>query len=361
MSAFSDCTILVVDDTEANIDILVDVLDHEYSVNVAMDGGSALRSVEKNIPDLILLDIIMPGIDGYEVCRQLKYNEITRGIPVIFLAEMTQEHEEAKGLALGAVDYISKPFSPELVKARISTQLELKKHRNHLKDLVEEKTRELMTTQEVTIEGLATLAEYRDPETTGHIQRTKNYVRLLATHLKNHLRFKDYLNNDRTNLIFRSAPLHDIGKIGVLDSILLKPGSLVDNEIYEMKKHVIYGHDAIKATELKLGNTSFLSIAREIAISHHEKWDGSGYPYGLKGENIPVSGRLMAVADVYDALISKRMYKPAFSHERSVEIIMEGDGRTAPEHFDPDVLKAFVELADDFRQISKVYTDFSTE
>ena len=348
MSDLPTMRILVVDDTEANIDILVDALGDDYRVNVALDGETALDSLVKNPPDLILLDIMMGGMDGYEVCRRLKADQTTRDIPVIFLTALTASSNEAKGLNLGAVDYITKPFSPDLVKARVRNHLELKLHRDHLEEMVKLRTDELLLTQEVTIESLGTLAEFRDPETGGHIQRTKMYLRLLAEHLSGHAKFKSLLEGETIELLHKSAPLHDIGKVAVADAILLKPGKLNEAEFEEMKKHTVYGRDAIMVSERKLGNNSFLKYARIIAYTHHEKWDGSGYPRGLRGEETPIPGRLMAVADVYDALVSKRPYKKPFSHSKAVSIMLEGRGT----HFDPDVADAFQLLADEFRQIA---------
>jgi putative two-component system response regulator len=348
---------MIVDDTETNIDILVETLGNDFDLRVAMDGKTALEAVADEPPDLILLDIMMPGMDGYEVCRRLKASPETRDIPIVFLTAMTEEQDEAKGLELGAVDYITKPFSPALVKARVRNQLKLKCYRDHLEDLVRERTRQLVLTQDVTIQSMGTLAEYRDPKTGGHIKRTQHYVRILAEHLKDHPKFRDRLDDTAIELLIKSAPLHDIGKIGVRDNILLKPGELTEEEFEEMKRHTIYGRDAILVSEKKLGQDSFLSVAREIAYTHQEKWDGTGYPQGLKGEGIPLFGRLMAVADVYDALISKRIYKPPYPHKTAVEMIREGRGS----HFDPDVVDAFLALADEFRKIALEHADFEDE
>jgi putative two-component system response regulator len=230
-------------------------------------------------------------------------------------------------------------------------------HRDHLEELVKERTMQLELTQEVTIESMGTLAEYRDPETGGHIKRTRHYVKALAKHLQNHPKFKDFLTDAVVDLLYKSAPLHDIGKVGVKDSILLKPGKITDEEFNEMKKHAAYGRDVIAIQEEKLGEDSFLHHAGLIAGSHHEKWDGSGYPDGLAGDDIPIEGRLMAIADVYDALISRRVYKPPFPHEKAVAIIAEGKGR----HFDPDMVDAFLALEDTFRQIGYEYADFDEE
>jgi len=357
MPDLSNFTVMVVDDAETNIDILVETLGDDYDISVAMDGPSALENISDDPPDLILLDIIMPGMDGYEVCEKLKADEKTLSIPVIFLTALTEEQDEARGLQLGAVDYITKPFSPGLVKARVRNQLELKRHRDQLEELVRERTRELELTQEATIESMAALAEYRDPETGGHIRRTKNYVKILAIQLKDHPDFEDFLGGDTIELLYKSAPLHDIGKVGIEDSILLKPGKLTDEEFDEIKKHSDYGRKAIQAAVSKLGRDSFLRYAEDIAYTHHEKWDGSGYPQGLKNEEIPIPGRLMALADVYDALISKRVYKPPFPHSKAVNIIEEGKGS----HFDPDMVDAFLELQEEFRQIALEFADFEEE
>lgn len=357
MTDLSHCTVMVVDDTETNIDIMVETLGDSYEVAVAIDGETALQDIAETPPDIILLDIMMPGIDGYEVCKRLKGDSKTEGIPIIFLTSMTEEQNESKGLELGAVDYIAKPFIPQLVKCRVRNQLELKMHRDHLEELVKARTRELELTQEVTIESLGTLAEYRDPETGGHIKRTQNYVKLLADYLKNHPKFQDSLAPNVIDLLYKSAPLHDIGKVGVPDNILLKPGKLTAEEFEEMKKHAAYGRDVIASQEKKLGEGSFLSQAKEIAGSHHEKWDGTGYPHGLSGNDIPVLGRLMAIADVYDALISKRVYKPPFPHKKAVAIISEGKGQ----HFDPDMVDAFLALEEQFKQTALEFADFDEE
>ncbi len=357
--------ILIVDDTPENIDVLADVLS-DYKKSVATNGEKALKIVaSKNRPDLILLDIMMPGMDGYEVIKILKADEKTRKIPVIFLTAMTAEGDETKGLELGAVDYITKPISAPVVRARVKTHLTLKlaqeflENQNEiLEQKVQERTKELALTQDAIIFSMAVMAEYRDPETGGHIKRTQSYVRALAEHLKGKGKFTDFLDDKTIELLFKSAPLHDIGKVGVPDSILLKPGKLTDEEFEEMKKHTTYGRDAIVAAEKKLGGTSsFLFLAREIAYGHQEKWDGSGYPEGVKGVEIPISARLMAVADVYDALISKRVYKPPFPHSRAVAIISEGKGN----HFDPDMTDAFLEIQEEFREIALEFADHDEE
>ncbi len=351
------CTILVVDDTEVNIELMEAMLGNMYHIVIAYDGKTALRIVESVKPELILLDVMMPDMDGYEVCRRLKANEMTQHIPVIFITALSGEEDETKGFKLGAVDYITKPFKPIIVKTRVRNQLDLKRHRDKLEELVKERTRELALTQEATFESLATLAEYRDPETGGHIRRTQYYIKILAERLQRHPRFHNVLDEETIELLRKSAPLHDIGKVGVPDHILLKHGKLTPAEFDEMKKHTVYGRDAIQVAVEKIGSTSFLRLAQELIYSHHEKWDGSGYPEGLRGEMIPMPGRLMAIVDVYDALISKRVYKPPFSHEKAIRIIINDRGI----HFDPDVVDAFLELQETFREIALQNMDYEEE
>jgi putative two-component system response regulator len=350
--------ILVIDDEEIYLHAIIDLLAKTFKVIIALNGREGLKLAQSDPrPDLILLDVKMPEMDGYAVCERLKSDDTTKNIPVIFLTAMKGDQNEAQGLELGAVDYVTKPFSSELLKARVRNQLELKQYRDHLEMLVRERTHQLELTQEVTIESLGSLAEYRDPETGGHIKRTKNYVRALARQLKDNGKFVDFLDDDTIEQLFKSAPLHDIGKVGVPDSVLLKPGKLTEEEFEEMKKHTTYGRDAIRAASSKLGEESFLKYAEEIAYTHQEKWDGSGYPEGLKGDEIPISGRMMAIADVYDALISKRIYKPPLPHPKAVAIIKEGLGQ----HFDPDMVDAFRVIEEDFRQIALEYADFEEE
>jgi len=363
MKELSDCTVLVVDDTEANVDILVDALGESYDVSVAMDGREALESVAEEPPDLILLDIMMPEMDGYDVCQRLKGDERYTGIPIIFLTALTEIENKTKGFKMGAVDYITKPFEITEVQARVKTHLslvlagrELEMQNEILEIKVLERTRELAVTQDVTIHSLASLAETRDNETGGHILRTQRYVQALAHQLADDPKYADALDEKTVDLLFKSAPLHDIGKVGVPDAILLKPGKLTDEEFDTMKTHCELGYQALLRAEKLFemeSRPSFLSHARDIAHAHQEKWDGSGYPQGLKGEEIPLSGRIMAVADVYDALICKRVYKPAFPHEKAVSIISEGRGS----HFDPDVVAAFLEIQETFKKIASELAD----
>jgi putative two-component system response regulator len=350
--------VLIVDDTPENIQVLMETLKEDYAITAAIDGEKALRMAAVDPPpDIILLDVMMPGIDGYEVCGRLKADEKTRNIPIIFITALSEEEDESRGLELGAVDFVIKPFRPAIVKSRVRNHLELKRHRDSLEVLVRERTRELALTRQVTIQCMATLAETRDPETGGHIKRTQDYVKLLAGHLKDHPKFSDFLDDSSIELMYLSAPLHDIGKVGVRDGILLKPGKLTPEEFDEMKKHTVYGRDALLKAEEKLGSNSFLRFAREIAYTHHEKWDGSGYPEGLAGGDIPLSGRFMALADVYDALISKRTYKLPISHREAVGIILEDKGK----HFDPGIVDAFLEVEERFRETALRFVEWEEE
>lgn len=356
--------ILVVDDSLDEIAVLEEILRGSYRVLAAMDGDAALAVAQGSPqPDLILLDIMMPDMDGYEVCRRLSQNPATEDIPIIFLTGKTGPVNERLGLDLGAEDYITKPLSPAIVLARIKTHLRLKSTRDFLRNKieyldseVEHRAREIRLVQDATMIALGSLAESRDNETGNHIRRTQNYVKILAERLNNHPRFKQYLTPLYIDRLYKSAPLHDIGKVGIPDNILKKPAKLDPDEFAVMMTHTTIGYNAILAAERSLGSySSFLSIARDMSWSHHEKWDGSGYPRGLSGDRIPLAGRLMAIPDVYDALISVRVYKQALSHEESVEIIRRGMGV----HFDPDITLAFLDIAEWFRDIALSFSDAS--
>ncbi len=354
-------TILVVDDTPENIDVLVGVLKSEYKVKAALNGEKAINIVKGGSPpDLILLDIMMPEMNGYQVAQVLKNDPVTRDIPIIFVTAMNEIEDEKKGLELGAVDYLTKPISPPIVKAQVHNQMELKMHRDNLEGLVALRTKELEMTREVTIFSLAALAETRDNETGGHIIRTQRYVRALALALKTHPAFSELLNDETINLLYKSAPLHDIGKVGVPDAVLLKPGKLTDDEFKIMKTHTNLGQGTIIRAEEAMEDrriSEFLRLARHIAHTHHEKWDGTGYPQGLSGDDIPFAGRIMAVADVYDALISKRVYKPPFTHAKARDILQEDSGT----HFDPRIIEAFMDREEEFRGIALEFADHDEE
>jgi putative two-component system response regulator len=356
-------TILIVDDSPDDIAMLDGIMKGTYQVKAVMDGEAAIMAARgPNPPDLILLDIIMPGTDGYEVCRVLQADSSTAGIPIIFLTAKSGPLNEKLGLDLGAEDYISKPPSPPIMMARIKTHLRMKAVRDFLEDKnefleaeVTRRTKEVGMIQDVAMVALGSLAETRDNETGNHIRRTRGYVKSLAQSIKGHSRFREFLNPETIELLYKSAPLHDIGKVGIPDKILKKPGKLDPDEFEIMKTHTTIGKDAILAAEQSLESplSSFLSLARDIAWSHHERWDGTGYPRALAGDDIPIAGRLMAIPDVYDALISERVYKRAYTHEEAVEIIKKGIGS----QFDPDIGQTFMETHDQFNYIAIAYRD----
>jgi len=350
--------ILIADDVLENLRLLVQIFQgNQYEILIAKNGQEAFDIAINENPDLILLDVNMPFKSGFEVCEELQKIQITKKIPIIFLTALSEMADEEKGLLLGAVDFITKPFSPEIVQARVKIHLELKEHRDNLEELVKIKMHEKDEVQRMTIDALAILAEYRDNETGGHIQRTKNYVRALAMHLQKQDKFKSYLTDEIVEMLYNSAPLHDMGKVAIRDNILLKPSKLTHDEMEEMRMHAYYGYKALEEAESHSNCESFLTIAKEMAHSHHERYDGKGYPNAIAGEDIPLSGRLMAVADVYDALISKRVYKTPIAHSESVSIIISEKGKA----FDPDVVEAFIALQEEFRQIALANTDFKSE
>jgi len=355
-------SILVVDDSPSSLSLMFGLLKDLYIVRGATSGENALRVIRGGAPtDIILLDIMMPGLSGYEVCEALKSDASTKEIPIIFLTSVTESSEEYKGLRLGAVDYITKPVNPTILLSRIKTHLENKAARDFLKsrnsvleEEVKRRAHQIRDTEDATIVMLASLVETRDSETGNHIRRTQHYVKLLAEKLRSHPRFCDYLSDHKIDIMFKSAPLHDIGKIAIPDRILLKPGKLDAEEFEIMKTHTTLGYKALEDAEHKLGmKVDFLTCAKEIALTHQEKWDGSGYPAQLAGDAIPISGRIMAVADVYDALRSDRVYKRGMGHDEATAIIIEGRGN----HFDPDMVDAFIAIADKFNAIAELYAN----
>jgi putative two-component system response regulator len=368
--------ILVADDQPENLMLIEAFLGAVYRVHTVGDGQAVLDHLDAGRPaDLILLDIVMPRLDGFETCRRIKATPATRDIPVLFLTTLNSTADEEKDLGLGAEDFIHKPFSPPVVLARVRNHLslagarrDLREHNRRLEQLVDERTAEirrqaddlmshkqrLIAAQSATIAGFCAMAEARDNETGNHIRRTQRYVRVLAESLCAGGRFVAQLDPRRIDLLERSAPLHDIGKVGIPDRILLKPGGLDPEEWRVMQTHCRLGFEAIQEVARELTDEDdFLQYAREIAYGHHERWDGTGYPQGLAGEAIPLSARLMAVADVYDALISRRVYKPAFPHAQAVAM-MEGErGR----HFDPEVLDTFLTRQREFHAIAQRFAD----
>lgn len=353
--------ILVVDDDPENLALASALLKHQYKVKLATSGEKALEIARVAPPDLILLDVMMPGIDGYETCAWLKSDATLKQIPVIFLTALGEGTDEEKGFAIGAVDYIVKPFTPALLLARVKTHLTLRRtqddlndRNNYLEGEIVKRIEQLNLLQDVAITAMSSLAETREREISAHIQRTSHYVKELAMLLRHKSIYEDVLTLENIYLITKSAPLHDIGKMGIPDMILWKPAKLTPEEFEVAKMHTSIGKSAIEGAEKLLGTgETFLRFAKEMAYSHHEHWDGTGYPEGLAGENIPVAARLMAMADVYDAIISRRVYKDPIPHNEAVEIIRSESGR----HFDPAVAKTFLELADRFKTISDTFRD----
>ncbi len=361
--ALAQATILIVDDVPDNLAVLGELLRQSgYQVKVANSGRAALRfAAQLPRPDLILLDVMMPEMDGYQVLLALRDNPVTRDIPVMFLTALDASHDEQRGLDMGAADYISKPIRPSVVLARVRTQLEAKQARDLLRGQnsfleaeVARRMAENELIQAISIRALARLAEIRDPETGNHILRTQAYVELLARRLQSHPRFAATLSDDYIKLLARSAPLHDIGKVGIPDAILQKPGKLDAEEWEIMKTHARLGAEAIEQADLDSEKQlDFLTLAREIARWHHERWDGAGYPDGLQGEAIPVSARLMALADVFDALISPRVYKAPIPLAQACEIMRAGRGS----HFDPDACDAFLDVFEQMGEIARSHMD----
>ena len=345
--------VLIVDDTPDNVWFLAEALNDLCIIQVARDGPSALKMAEqKPLPEIILLDVQMPGMDGYEVCHHLKLSHATRDIPVIFVTAMSEVQNEAKGLKCGGADYIHKPFDPAIVRARVQNLAELKRYRDSLHDIIRAQTTALRKTQVGTIMALADLAEWRDPETGEHIKRTQGYVRCIAQELSRNPKFTTELTPDFIEMLYMCAPLHDMGKVSISDAILLKPGKLTPEEFAVMQKHCEFGAEIIRRSLERIGREPFLEMAYQVARWHHDRWDGEGYPDGLMGEAIPLAARIMSVADVYDALISERPYKASMKHEEALKIITEDSGK----RFDPDVIDAFLAVEKQICDIAKRIT-----
>lgn len=346
-------TILLVEDSPFHIDLLVAALEHDYSLLVAIDAEKALSILEREIPDLIMLDAILPGMNGFQFLEKLQRSHHLQNIPVIFTTGMDQVEDQLRGFSIGAVDYITKPFNTNLVRRRVALHIELDQHKKHLEALVEARTKEIEHTRDTAVQAVAYLAESRDKTTGVHIFNTQRYFHILAKEVAT--KHPSLLDSSDVALLAQASALHDIGKVAVTDSILLKEGPLTAQEMDEMKKHTIYGADAISKTIEMMGTNTFLEKAYEIALSHHEKYNGSGYPHKLKGREIPISAAIVAIVDVYDALVSLRPYKKAFTHEKAIEIISIGDGRTQPEHFYPEILECFLRVSPEFKKISETY------
>ena len=332
--------VLVVDDAPESIDVLRGVLGGDYQLKAAINGPTALEVAEHTQPDLILLDVMMPEMDGYEVCRRLKHNAATARIPVIFVTTLSDAPSEERGLALGAVDYVAKPYVPSLVRSRVGTHVALHRHQRDLESLVEERTAELLTTRLEVIRRLGRAAEYRDNETGMHVLRMSHISRLIA--------LAAGLGEAASELILQSSPMHDVGKIGVPDRILLKPGKLDLEEWEIMKRHTVIGAEIIGDHPSEL-----MIAARGVALCHHERWDGAGYPAGLAGAAIPESARIVAVADVFDALLSVRPYKPAWSLEETTQKIQSEQGK----HFEPRLVEALFRVLPECLAVRERYKD----
>jgi putative two-component system response regulator len=345
--------IFLVDDNPTNLTIGRNILLNDYDVFTIQSGQKMFKMLEKISPDLILLDVEMPEMNGYEVIKQLKSAEKYRNIPVIFLTAKNDSGSELEGLSLGAVDYITKPFSPPLLLKRIelhllieSQQRELKVYNEHLQYLVDQKTKTVVELQNAVLQTVAEMVECRDDVTGGHIDRTQQYLQILTDGLLEKGFYPNLEPVLRDKFFVQSAQLHDVGKIAIADSILKKPARLTEEEYTNMKTHTSFGVSVIEKIGRSTSEKTFLEHAKLFAGTHHEKWDGTGYPKGLKGEEIPIHGRLMAIADVYDALISVRPYKKPFAHSDAVDILVGGKGT----HFDPTLIDVFISVADSFRE-----------
>lgn len=340
--------ILVIDDNVTNLKLAEKTLKPYYKVSLLISGAQTLKFLSKNKPDLILLDIEMPDMDGYETLSKIKELKNLENIPIIFLSGLSDSESEVRGLELGAVDFIMKPFVPQSMLSRVKMHLELSEYKNELENKVHEKTEMIEHLYDVMMLSLAELVECRDENTGGHVKRTAQYVKILIDEIVEAGLYSDILTTEYIKDIVRSAPLHDIGKIGINDATLLKAGALDAQEFEHMKNHAVLGGQTLQNMINETSGESFLYIAKDMAHYHHEKWDGSGYPEGLKGEEIPISARIMAIADVYDALTTKRPYKEPFSHEESVEIILKGKGKS----YDPKIIDLFKEIHYKFQLVN---------
>jgi len=350
--------IILVDDNLANLRTGINILSRNYTVSTAPSAAKMFNLLENNKPVIILLDVDMPEMNGYEIIKILKSKSETKNIPVIFLTARADFGDEIEGLSLGAIDYITKPFQPPLLLKRIEVHLlvekqkqkleklaaDLKYFNNNLQKMVLEKTENILELQDAMLKTMAEMVEYRDDITGGHIERTQHGVKLLLEEIKKNNYYPDEANNINIDLAVQSCQLHDVGKISIEDKLLKKPGKLTVEEFEEMKKHALIGEQIMEKIETLTKKNDFLKYAKIFAGSHHEKWNGTGYPRGLKENEIPLLGRVMAIADVYDSLISVRPYKEPFTHDKSVKIINEGSGT----QFDPLLVKLFNSVEEQF-------------
>ena len=357
-------TVFLVDDDITNLTMGNNTLCEIYDVFTLNSCARLLRMLEKRIPDLILLDVEMPETNGYETIKILKSKETTKNIPVIFLTAQSDAKSELEGLSLGAIDYIIKPFSPPLLLKRIEIHLLLESQKRtlvnfnkNLQEMVDARTKTVVELKDAYLKTMAELIECRDYNTGGHIERTQHYLQILLNALKNCDLYNEELSTWDTKLIIHSAQLHDIGKISIRDNILQKPGSLTETEFNEIKTHVPVGVRVIEKIKENTKEREFLEQARILVATHHEKWDGSGYPNGLKGEEIPLQGRLMAIVDVYDALVANRPYRKAISHEEAVKIISGNSGK----HFDPALINLFLSVSEEFNEFAALNLENSNQ
>jgi putative two-component system response regulator len=352
--------ILVVDDNVTNLQLLSEMLkERGYKIRPVPSGKLALQAATSQPPDLVLLDINMPEIDGYDVCKLFKASDLLREIPIIFLSARNEMFDKVRAFEVGGADYVTKPYEVEELLARVTTHLklntlksELREYNQNLQMMVKEQVKEISSAQTAIISAMAKLAEFRDEDTGNHIMRVQYYSAALARHLAKQGTYGFNIDDNFVETIFQASALHDIGKICIPDAILNKMGDLTDAEFKEIKNHSEKGAEALSTIYRKYPNT-LVKMGMEIARSHHERWDGSGYPHGLKGEDIPLSARIVCLADQYDALRTARPYKLAFDAKKTYEIITVGDGRTSPEHFDPRILEAFKEVTPEFLAIFK--------
>lgn len=347
-------TIFLVDDDVTNLMIGKNTLSESYNVFTLNSGARLLKILEKNIPDLILLDIEMPDMNGYETIKILKSKPETMNVPVVFLTAKSDADSELEGFSLGAIDYIIKPFSPILLYKRVESHMliqaqkkTLSKYSSDLTEIAQAKTATVQEIQNAILRTMAEVVDFRDDIEGGHIEKTQNCFRLLVGALEKQGIYQNEISTWDFELVMESAALYDIGKIKLHDEVLKKPGKLTANEFDDIKHHTDFGEKLIEKIKSRTSGQEFLDYAAILAGAHHERWDGAGYPKGLKGEEIPLLGRIMAIADVYDALVSERPYKKAFGHREAVDIIADGRGR----HFDPAIVDAFISVSDEFDKI----------
>jgi putative two-component system response regulator len=353
--------ILIVDDIAANLGVLSKMVSQQgYTPRPVPNGKLALKAIEIEPPDLILLDISMPDMNGYEVCQAIKANERLKDIPIIFISSLTETFDKVMAFSVGGIDYITKPFQIDEVYARINTQLkvrhlqlELEKTILHLEERVQEQVKEISDSQNATIFALARLSESRDDETGKHLERVRSFCKLLTERLAKSSEYAQQIPGSFIENIYHASPLHDIGKVGIPDSILLKPGKLTAEEFEVMKRHTLIGAQTLRAVVDQYPQNPMILMGIEIARSHHERWDGGGYPNGLAGQNIPLAARIMSLADIYDALRSKRVYKPAYSHEETMQMILKSCGT----QLDPQIVAAFQDLQGEFFSVYNQLVD----